>query len=100
MHINPIASIRRAVLGPARHEDVPACHGPCLGLIKDLSCQQTGHDVPIVPKNLNPTRHEAREGRAGLARHGPSPSSRCIEQLAILHDTSESQTNQAMMKKD
>ena len=75
MHINPIASIRRAVLGPARHEDVPACHGPCLGLIKDLSCQQTGHDVPIVPKNLNPTQHEARDGRAGPARHGPSPSS-------------------------
>ena len=23
MHINPIASIRRAVLGPARHEGVP-----------------------------------------------------------------------------
>ena len=39
MHINPIASIRRAVLGPARHEDVPACHGPCLGFIIDLSCQ-------------------------------------------------------------
>ena len=75
MHINPIASIRRVVLGPARHEDVPACHGSCLGLIKDLSCQQTGHNVPIVPKNLNPTQHEAREGRAGSARHGPSPSS-------------------------
>ena len=31
--------------------------------------------VPIVPKNLDPTQHEAREGRAGPARHGPSPSS-------------------------
>ena len=39
MHINPIASIRRAVLGPVRHEGVPACHGLCLDLIIDLSCQ-------------------------------------------------------------
>ena len=39
MYINSIASIWRAVLGPARHEDVPACHGPYLGLIIDLSCQ-------------------------------------------------------------
>jgi hypothetical protein len=30
--------IARAVLGPARHEDVPPCHGPCLGLGKNLSC--------------------------------------------------------------
>ena len=39
MHINLIASIWRAVLGLARYEGVPACHGPCLGLIIDLSCQ-------------------------------------------------------------
>ena len=39
MHINLIASIWRAVLGPARHEGVPACHGACLALIIDLSCQ-------------------------------------------------------------
>jgi hypothetical protein len=30
--------IARAVLGPARYEDVPPCHGPCLGLVKNLSC--------------------------------------------------------------
>jgi hypothetical protein len=30
--------IARAVLGPTRHEDVPPCHGPCLGLVKILSC--------------------------------------------------------------
>jgi hypothetical protein len=30
--------IARAVLGPARHEDVPPCHGSCLGLVKYLSC--------------------------------------------------------------
>jgi hypothetical protein len=28
----------RAMLGPARHEDVPPCHRPCLGLVKNLSC--------------------------------------------------------------
>jgi hypothetical protein len=28
--------IARAVLGPARHEDVPSCHGPCLGLVKKI----------------------------------------------------------------
>jgi hypothetical protein len=30
--------IARAVLGLARHEDVPPCHGSCLGLVKILSC--------------------------------------------------------------
>jgi hypothetical protein len=30
--------IARAMLRPARHEDVPPCHGPCLGLVKNLSC--------------------------------------------------------------
>jgi hypothetical protein len=30
--------IARAVLGPARREDVPPCHGLCLGLVKNLSC--------------------------------------------------------------
>jgi hypothetical protein len=30
--------IARAVLGRARHEDVPLCHRPCLGLVKNLSC--------------------------------------------------------------
>jgi hypothetical protein len=32
------SQIARAVFGPARHEDVPPCHGPCLGLVKNLSC--------------------------------------------------------------
>jgi hypothetical protein len=65
MHINSIASIPRAVFGPARHEGVPACHGPCLSLIIDLLCQHgtARHDMSIVPKNLDPTRHEPREGR-------------------------------------
>jgi hypothetical protein len=30
--------ITRVVLGPARHKDVPPCQGPCLGLVKNLSC--------------------------------------------------------------
>jgi hypothetical protein len=30
--------IVRAVLGPAQHEGVPPCHGPCLSLVKNLSC--------------------------------------------------------------
>jgi hypothetical protein len=30
--------IARVVLGPARHEDVPPCHGSCLGLVKNLLC--------------------------------------------------------------
>jgi len=33
------------------------------------------HDVPNVPGNVDPTWHEAREGRVGPAQHGPSPSS-------------------------
>ena len=36
---------------------------PCFDLVKDLSCQQTRHNVLTVPKNIDPTRHEAREGR-------------------------------------
>jgi hypothetical protein len=30
--------IVRAMLGPARHEDVSSCHGSCLGLVKTLLC--------------------------------------------------------------
>jgi hypothetical protein len=30
--------IARAVLEPAQHEDVPPCHEPCWGLVKNLSC--------------------------------------------------------------
>ena len=48
MHINLIASISRVVLG----------------LDNRLV------DVPIMPKNLDPTRNEAWEGRAGPGRHG------------------------------
>ena len=52
MYINSIASIWRGVLGLARHEDVPACHEPCLDLIIDLSCQHgtARHDVRTVPE--------------------------------------------------
>jgi hypothetical protein len=61
------------MFGPARHEDMPACRGLCLGLIKDLSCL---HGImPTVPRNLDPTRHKTRKSRTRLARHGPSPSS-------------------------
>ena len=69
MHINPIASIRMAVFGPARHEDVPACHGPCLDLIIDLSCQHgtARHDVRTVPRNLDPTGTRGPD-RAGMSR--------------------------------
>jgi hypothetical protein len=28
--------IARVVLGPAQHEDMPPCHGPCLGLVKNF----------------------------------------------------------------
>ena len=61
-----------AVLGPAWYEDVLACRGPCLDLVKDLSCQHgmAWHDVPKVPGSLSPTRHKSREGQAGLARLG------------------------------
>ena len=30
--------------------------------------------VTNVPRNVDPTRHEAREGRAGPARHGTAKS--------------------------
>ena len=67
MHINPIASIRRAVLGPARHEGVPACHGPCLGLVKDLPCQHgTAHRAERAWK----CRPDTARGTRGPGRHG------------------------------
>ena len=55
MHINSIANIRRAVLGPARHEDVPACHEPCLGLIIDLSCQHGTTQVLALSITVRPS---------------------------------------------
>jgi hypothetical protein len=61
------------VLGPARPEGMPACHGPCLGRKKDSPWP----DVPPVPKWHDPKRHEAWEGHAVLAvpcQH-PSPTS-------------------------
>jgi len=57
------------VLGLDNRFVVPTRHG--------MMCRSCRHDVPIMPKNLNPTRHEAREDQAGPARHG-SPSSSAL----------------------
>jgi hypothetical protein len=64
-HMITSSHITRVVLGPARHEDVPPCHGPCLSLVKTLSCH----------RSLNMMQHKAREGRDVPARPGPSLNS-------------------------
>jgi hypothetical protein len=60
--------ILRAVLGPARSEGVPACHGPCLAEEKIHRAISARPDVPPVSREHDPKRHEAREDRASNAR--------------------------------
>jgi hypothetical protein len=48
--------ITRAVLGPAKHEDVPLYHGPCLGLVKNLSCHAGTARCWGIQENPSPSK--------------------------------------------